>query len=62
MKKIFPTIITLIIIISYSSLAQVNTERYRQDADTIGFSGLADVEAVVATGNTDFQLISIGGD
>jgi len=61
MKKIFPTIITLGIIISFSSLAQVNTERYRQDADTIGFSGLADVEAVVATGNTDFQLISIGG-
>lgn len=61
MKKIFSTIIILIIIISNSSLAQVNTERYRQDADTIGFSGLADIEAVVATGNTDFQLISIGG-
>lgn len=55
------SITILIIILSGYLHAQVNTERYRQDADTIGFSGLADVEAVVATGNTDFQLISIGG-
>lgn len=56
---------TFIFIITFISgkflFSQVNTERYRQDADTTGFSGLADVEAVIATGNTDFQLISIGG-
>jgi hypothetical protein len=39
--------------------AQINTERFRQDADSTGFSGNADISATVMTGNTDFQLVTL---
>lgn len=39
---------------------QVNTERYRENEDSIGFSGFVDLEGILATGNTDFQLASLG--
>ncbi|MBT8386746.1 MAG: DUF481 domain-containing protein [Ignavibacteria bacterium] len=52
-----------VIILSFNNLdyAQVNTERFREDEDSIGFSGFIDLEGILATGNTDFQLISLGG-
>ena len=48
------------VIICTPIFAQVNTERFREDEDTAGFSGYIDLEGIVATGNTDFQLISLG--
>ena len=36
--------------------AQVNTERYRVDTDSLGFSFRADLEYFFMTGNTDFQF------
>ncbi len=61
MKKII--LLISVIILSFNNLdyAQVNTERFREDADSVGFSGFVDLEGILATGNTDFQLISLGG-
>jgi hypothetical protein len=54
-------LLLLITLIFYTSIfAQVNTERFREDEDTTGFSGYVDLEGILATGNTDFQLISLG--
>ena len=52
-----------VIILSFNNLyyAQVYTERFREDEDSVGFSGFVDLEGIVAAGNTDFQLISLGG-
>jgi hypothetical protein len=50
----------IILIFCGSIFAQVNTERFREDEDSIGFSGYIDLEGILATGNTDFQLISLG--
>lgn len=41
--------------------SQINTERYRLDSDSIGFSGIADIEITAITGNTDLQIIHLGG-
>jgi hypothetical protein len=51
-----------VIILSFNNLdyAQVNTERFREDEDSVGFSGFIDLEGILAAGNTDFQLISLG--
>lgn len=54
------TITVLYIIFNTSIFPQINTERYRQDADS-GFSGAIDIEGLAQTGNTDFQLLSLGG-
>jgi hypothetical protein len=43
-----------------SLLSQINTERFRQDTDSSGFSGNADISATAMTGNTDFQLVTLG--
>lgn len=47
-------------IFSINLFPQINTERYRQDADS-GFSGAVEIEGLAQTGNTDFQLLSLGG-
>jgi hypothetical protein len=54
--------LTIIIILGWygSIFAQVNTERFREDEDSVGFSGYVDLEGILATGNTDFQLLSLG--
>jgi hypothetical protein len=54
--------LTIIIILSWycSIFSQVNTERFREDEDSVGFSGYVDLEGILATGNTDFQLMSLG--
>lgn len=45
----------------FNSIAQINTERYRKDSDSIGFSAITDIEITAITGNTDFQFIDLGG-
>ncbi len=52
---IFLTIFTLI---GCTVQAQINTEKFRADNDSTGFSGNVDISATAITGNTDFQLIS----
>lgn len=56
------TIQLLLYLTFFSSLliAQVNTERYRQDSDS-GFTASIDIEALAQTGNTDFQFLGLGG-
>jgi hypothetical protein len=52
---------TIVILSFFNSIfPQVNTERFREDEDSVGFSGYIDLEGILATGNTDFQLISLG--
>jgi len=55
-------LLIIIVILSYCSFifSQVNTERFREDEDSVGFSGYIDLEGILATGNTDFQLMSLG--
>jgi putative salt-induced outer membrane protein YdiY len=38
--------------------AQVNTERFRINTDSAGFSGNVNISATAITGNTDFQIIN----
>ncbi|HKB87008.1 MAG TPA: DUF481 domain-containing protein [Ignavibacteriaceae bacterium] len=54
------TIIVLIqfTLISFTALAQVNTEKFRADNDSTGFSGNVDISGTAMTGNTDFQIIN----
>ncbi len=54
------TLISVIffIFISFTAFAQVNTEKFRADNDSTGFSGNVDISATAFTGNTDFQLIN----
>lgn len=61
MKHRFSFIIALIVINCFNLAAQINTERYRKDSDSIGFSGIADIEITAITGNTDLQIIHLGG-
>ncbi len=54
------TIIILIqlTLISFTAYSQVNTEKFRADNDSTGFSGNVDISATAMTGNTDFQIIN----
>jgi putative salt-induced outer membrane protein YdiY len=61
MKHGVSFILALILIINFSSTAQINTERYRKDSDSTGISAIADVEITAITGNTGFQFIDLGG-
>jgi len=56
----FRFLLLLIPIFLSQTFAQINTERFRQDSDS-GFSGTIDLEGLAQTGNTDFQLLSLGG-
>ncbi len=60
MKLFFLSITTFTLLFCSLIFSQVNTERFREDADTIGFSGYVDLEGILATGNSDFQLVSLG--
>jgi hypothetical protein len=53
--------LAVLFLISLNINAQINTERYRLDSDSIGFTGIADIEITAITGNTDFQFINLGG-
>ncbi|MBK7631031.1 MAG: DUF481 domain-containing protein [Ignavibacteriales bacterium] len=61
MKQSFGFVLVLIIFNYFNSYAQINTERYRKDSDSTGFTAVADVELTAITGNTDFQFIDLGG-
>lgn len=61
MKKLLFINLLLISIISTASFAQINTEMFRMDSDSLGFSGVANIDVTAITGNTDFQFIHIGG-
>ncbi len=54
-------IVFLCLSFTYFTYSQINTERYRLDSDSVGFSGIADVELTAITGNTDLQIIHLGG-
>ena len=54
-KKSF--LLLIMIGVSYTNnYAQVNTERYRVDSDSLGFSLRADLEYFFMTGNSDFHF------
>lgn len=53
--KLLPVLFILAILAS-ATLAQVNTERYRADSDSMGFSLRADLEYFFMTGNSDFHF------
>ncbi len=54
-------LLAVLFLLSLKIYAQINTERYRLDSDSIGFTGIADIEITAITGNTDFQFINLGG-
>lgn len=60
MKNLLLQFTFVFIFLAINGYAQINTERYRQDADS-GFSGAIDFDALAQTGNTDFQHIGLGG-
>lgn len=53
-------LLLLILLFLSQTFAQINTERFRQDSDS-GFSGNIELEGLAQTGNTDFQLLNLGG-
>jgi len=61
MRNLFFVLFTISVFIYNNSIAQINTERYRLDSDSIGITGIVDVEVTAITGNTDFQFIHLGG-
>lgn len=52
----------LLFILHSKSFSQVNTEKFRQNADSTGLTENFNVEGTAITGNTDFQFISLGGN
>ncbi|HSL88886.1 MAG TPA: hypothetical protein VK870_06275, partial [Ignavibacteriaceae bacterium] len=60
MKNLLLQFTFVLIFLTLNTYGQINTERYRQDADS-GFSGAIDIDALAQTGNTDFQHLGLGG-
>lgn len=54
-------IVSLFFAVAPLTYSQINTERFRIDSDSIGFSGIADIDITAITGNTDLQIIHLGG-
>lgn len=61
MKNKIVLALLLFFLIAFKTYSQVNTEKFRRDADTLGFSGNADLEIDFRTGNVDFQRVGLGG-
>jgi hypothetical protein len=61
MKLILNFTIFFLIVISFNSFAQINTEKFRVDTDSTGFAGIANLDINAITGNTDFQFIHLSG-
>ena len=61
MKQVLFILLYILFVLSLDIYSQINTERFRLDSDSIGFTGVADVEITAITGNTDFQFINLGG-
>ncbi len=60
MKKRILFVFIIAAIYYGNSIAQVNTEKFRGDNDSTGFSGNVDISATAVTGNTEFQIITGG--
>ena len=58
MNKILSLTFAFLVLSFSFTHAQVNTEKFRTDIDSAGFSGNVDISATALTGNTDFQLLS----
>lgn len=43
------------------SFSQINTEKFRMDFDSVGLTGVVDIDITAITGNTDLQFINLGG-
>ena len=54
---VFKMKITLLLLFIFTQIlyCQVNTEKYRNIEDSLGFSGIIKVDASIRTGNTDLQ-------
>ncbi len=50
----------LVFFCAFSLSAQINTERFRQDADSVGFAGHLDLAATISTGNTSYRQFLLG--
>ena len=59
MNKLYFFTLTIIFLVFQITNAQVNTEKFRVDTDSTGFSGNIDISGTAITGNTDFQLLSV---
>jgi hypothetical protein len=60
MSRILFQITLLLLSFNITIFPQVNTERYRESENSVGFSGFIDLEGILASGNTDFQLLNLG--
>ncbi|MFZ1519890.1 MAG: DUF481 domain-containing protein [Ignavibacteriaceae bacterium] len=58
---LFMYLLSFSFLLAINLFSQINTERYRLDSDSRGFSGIADIEITAITGNTDLQIIHLGG-
>ena len=56
MKPLLHAALASIFLLAAVSRAQVNTERFRQDADSLGFSVSSDLDLTVMLGNADFMM------
>jgi putative salt-induced outer membrane protein YdiY len=59
--RLFSLIISIFFFLALNIIAQINTEQFRKDVDSTGFSGNVGLDFVAMTGNTDFQLFSGNG-
>ena len=57
----FLIILCIFTIFSNISFSQINTEKFRLDSDSVGMTGIVDIDITAITGNTDLQFINLGG-
>lgn len=57
----FLIIICITAAINNLSFSQINTEKFRMDSDSVGLTGIVDIDITAITGNTDLQFINLGG-
>lgn len=57
----FLIILCITAAINNFSFSQINTEKFRMDSDSVGLTGIVDIDITAITGNTDLQFINLGG-
>lgn len=57
----FLIILCITAAINNLSFSQINTEKFRMDSDSVGLTGIVDIDITAITGNTDLQFINLGG-
>lgn len=57
----FLLILCITAAINNFSFSQINTEKFRMDSDSVGLTGIVDIDITAITGNTDLQFINLGG-